>query len=255
VRVRFDFSLPEGKIILPVHYNHLVQAMIYKNISEQLADFLHSRGFVYHKRHFKLFTFSRLFGKFRLKKQGHHDSLMEFFSSLYFYVSSSFEEILREFAGRMVSGMAIRLGNQPLYLSSVQVMMPPLFESGMTTIKTLSPITLRSTLSGQDGTRKTYFYSPLDREFPRLIRENLVKKYIAFTGREPGDDGLDLRPLYFSPEKNFHPVRYKDAIIKGYSGIFQLSGGNELKQFAYDAGLGERNSQGFGMFDLWKQKE
>jgi CRISPR/Cas system endoribonuclease Cas6 (RAMP superfamily) len=27
-----------------------------------------------------------------------------------------------------------------------------------------------------------------------------------------------------------------------------------LLQFAYDAGLGDRNSQGFGMFDVWEEK-
>jgi len=59
VRVRLVFDAGEN-ITLPIDYNHLVQAMIYKNISNDLANFLHNRGFILGKRQFKLFTFSRV---------------------------------------------------------------------------------------------------------------------------------------------------------------------------------------------------
>lgn len=255
MRIRFDFELPGRKITLPINYNYLVQAMIYKNISERLADFLHARGFVYEKRQFKLFTFSKLFGEYRIKKRGPKETTIDFFSGFYFYLSSSYEEILQEFANRMVSGTTLILGNQQIYTSSVEVMLPPVFRNGVTTIKMLSPMTMRSTLQKKDGTKKTYYYSPLEKEFSSLVQKNILKKYYSFTGCHPENPGLEISPLYFSEKRNSHLVLYKDFVIEGYSGIFRLKGNAELKQFAYDVGLGERNSQGFGMFEKWEKEE
>lgn len=255
MRIRFEFDLPEGKIVLPANYNHLVQAMIYKNISEKLAGFLHSQGFVYEKRQFKLFTFSKLFGEYRIKKQASRGSTIEFFSRIYFYLSSSYEEILQEFANRMVSGTPVILGNQRIYTSSIQVMLPPVFADDFITIKALSPITIRSTLQRKDGIKKTYYYSPLEKEFPSLIRKNILKKYYSFTGWFPKNPEFNISPLHFSEKRNYHLVLYKDYVIKGYTGIYRLEGNPELMQFAYDVGLGEHNSQGFGMFEIWEEKE
>ena len=56
-------------------------------------------------------------------------------------------------------------------------------------------------------------------------------------------------------EKNYHPIIYKGSYIKAYSGIYELYGSDELKQFAYDVGFGERNCQGFGMFEIYKEKK
>ncbi|MGD2086372.1 MAG: CRISPR-associated endoribonuclease Cas6 [Candidatus Aminicenantes bacterium] len=255
MRIRFDFELPGGKITLPIHYNYLVQAMIYKSISERLAGFLHSHGFVYEKRQFKLFTFSKLFGDYRIKKRGPGNTMIDFFSGIYFYLSSSYEEILQEFANRMVSGTTLILGSQRIYTSSVEVMLPPVFKDGVTTIKILSPVTIRSTWQKKDGTKKTYYYSPLEKDFSPLIEKNILKKYYSFTGWHPENPELEISPLYFSEKRNSHVVVYKDFVIEGYSGIYRLKGSAELKQFAYDVGLGERNSQGFGMFDKWKKQE
>ena len=50
-------------ITLPVHYNHLIQAMIYQSLDDALAHWLHEEGFQCGKRRFKLFTFSRLLSR------------------------------------------------------------------------------------------------------------------------------------------------------------------------------------------------
>lgn len=255
MRIRFDFELPGGSISLPTNYNYQVQSMIYTNISDRLSDFLHKQGFEFEKRQFKMFTFSKLSGRHRIKKISHNRSIITFYSSLYFFISSPFEPILQEFANRMVSGTTVTLNGSRLFISSVQVLMPPVFNKGITTIKVLSPITVRSTLLGPDGGHKTYYYSPMEKEFSDLIRKNILKKYYAFAGQYPQDTDFAINPLYFSQKRNYHVIVYKDFVVKGYSGIYELSGNRELKQFAYDCGIGERNSQGFGMFDIWNGKK
>jgi CRISPR-associated endoribonuclease Cas6 len=242
-------------MVLPANYNHLVQAMIYTNISEKLAEFLHDHGFPFEKRQFKLFTFSRLLGRYRIKKNGSGKSQIVFSSNVCFYLSSPFEMILQEFANRMVSGMPVFLGNNRLFVESVQVLLPPVFNGKITKIKMLSPMTIRSTLRQGDGSAKTHYYSPKEKEFPRLIRENVLKKYYAFSGEIPSETEFLVTPYLFSVKKNLHHMSYKGFMIDAYNGIYTMEGSRELKQFAYDAGLGERNSQGFGMFEIWQERK
>jgi len=254
MRIKFEFDVPGNTITLPVNYNHLVQAMIYKNISPKLADFLHAHGFLHEKRQFKLFTFSKLFGNFRIQKNTDKHTLIRFNSPVHFYLSAPFGQILQEFANKMVTGISLDLGGTPLSLSSVEVLLPPVFKGKVTTVKTLSPITVRSTRLNEDGTKKTHYYSPLETAFSQHIRENLLKKYYSFLGQYPGNSEFHIRPFLFSERRNFHLVMYKGYVVKGYSGIYELEGNRELIQFAYDTGLGERNSQGFGMFDKWEKE-
>ncbi len=65
MRLSLRFQLDPGELILPLSYNHLVQAMIYSNIDNSIAHWLHDRGFAFGKRRYKLFTFSRLLSKKR----------------------------------------------------------------------------------------------------------------------------------------------------------------------------------------------
>ena len=259
MRIKFTFDLPEGKIELPIHYNHIVQAMIYANISDTLADFIHNEGFRFEKRTFKLFTFSRLMGKHRVRKA--HQNKNKAFSSttitydspLSFYLSSPYEDILQEFANRTVAGTSIRMGRHDIFIASVRVLFPPAVNESALKIKMLSPMAVRSTLYDKTGARKTYYYSPLEKEFPELISRNILKKYYSFNGCYPEDREFVIRPFLFAENKNLRKMNYKGFVIKAYDGIYELSGSKELIGFAYDCGLGERNSQGCGMFEVWEK--
>ncbi|MDI6840561.1 MAG: hypothetical protein QMD71_06925 [bacterium] len=68
MRITIILETEDRALSLPIHYNHIIQGFIYDNISKKLAKFLHQKGYIYGKRAFKLFTFSRLYGRFRLNK-------------------------------------------------------------------------------------------------------------------------------------------------------------------------------------------
>lgn len=73
MRISIRLESLDGELTLPVHYNHLVQGMIYQSLDQALAQWLHERGFQYGKRRFKLFTFSRLLSRHRrLDSKGNH---------------------------------------------------------------------------------------------------------------------------------------------------------------------------------------
>ncbi|CAN5788322.1 hypothetical protein BH23ACT11_BH23ACT11_10350 [soil metagenome] len=63
MRLRISLSSENGPLQVPVQYNHLLQGLVYHNLDRVLSEWLHERGHAYGERRFKLFTFSRLFGK------------------------------------------------------------------------------------------------------------------------------------------------------------------------------------------------
>ena len=48
--------------------------------------------------------------------------------------------------------------------------------------------------------------------------------------------------------KNKLVTKYKDYLITGWKGEFEIRGDAEVLDFLYQVGLGEKNSMGFGMF-------
>ena len=63
VRLRVSLEAEGGLLQVPIQYNHLLQGLIYNNLDRALLSWLHEEGHAYGMRRFKLFAFSRLFGK------------------------------------------------------------------------------------------------------------------------------------------------------------------------------------------------
>jgi len=235
----------EKDALLPVAHNHLVQALIYSNIDEKLANFLHEEGFVVGKRHFKLFTFSRLSGKVKfiskLKK-------FKIESPFGLVISSPVESFLPSLAENFIKSEELNLNGEQIFVESINVLPAPKLGSEVT-IKMLSPMTAYSTLQTSDGKKKTYFYSPLEQEFSELLKENLKKKHKALYKSESNGLSFSIEPIGIN-SKHQKIVEYKGTIIKGWMGKYKIKGSPELLKLAYDTGLGAKNSQGLGCFDV-----
>lgn len=226
-------------ISLPQHYNHLVQAAIYRSISPSLSLFLHEKGFTYGKRAFKMFTFSRLLGKYR----GEENNLL-FEGEIALHLSSPIERFIREMANTMVRRGLFKIGTKELSIMELKFPEEPKIGSEIK-IKTLSPVTIYSTLFTQNGKKKTYYYSPYEKEFSRLLSENLKKKFYVLSRKEI-KLGIKISPVKVRESV----VMYKDTVVRGWHGIFHLKGSISLIKLAYETGLGAKNSQGFGMFEV-----
>jgi CRISPR-associated endoribonuclease Cas6 len=239
MRVILRLSGDGDLIPIPQEYNHLVQAAIYNNISPSLSRFLHEKGFAYGKRMFKMFTFSRLLGKCR--KEG--DYLL-FEKDVALCLSSPIERFIEDIANTIIRSGAFRIG--PSKLSVVKLEFPdePKFRNNMK-IRTLSPITVYSTVFMQNGRKRTYYYSPYEDEFSILATENLRKKAYVLNKKKIKSD-VDVIPLKVMERV----VMYKDTIVRGWSGIFSIKGPISLMRIAYETGLGAKNPEGFGMFEV-----
>ncbi|MGC8935388.1 MAG: CRISPR-associated endoribonuclease Cas6 [Thermoproteota archaeon] len=241
MRVRINLRGRSKDLSFPLSYNPLIQAAIYSNVSPELSKFLHDKGFTYEKRHFKLFTFSRLFGKYKII-----GDRIYFEQEVSFFISSPVDQVVKEIAETLLKRGFLALGQNKLEVTNIYFPKTPELKNRIK-IKMLSPVTVYSTLLTPDGKKKTYYYSPFEDEFQNLIDLNAKKKYFLLSHRE-----VKSR-IRIEPEKVREVVvMYKDMVIKGWTGLFGLRGPKTLIKTVYEAGLGSKNPQGFGMFDLVK---
>jgi CRISPR-associated endoribonuclease Cas6 len=235
----------EGKdLTLPIHYNQIIQGMLYRSLSRLLAKFLHDVGFFHNNRPFKLFTFSKIFAeKFNI-----HNSIAYFKPPITIYISSAIEEVSKSFAETVLQREKIILNRQPLTLKSIEIMPKPKFNQ-INKIRTLSPITVYKTIEKEDGKKFTQYIFPEDPNFATLIKENIKKKYSIIKGIELGDFEFEIKPINYKVK----PLKYKDYIIKAVDGKFEIKTDPEILEAVYDAGLGAKNSQGFGMIEIMSE--
>lgn len=245
IQIELQFT---SHLTLPKFYNYMVQGFIYSLLNPFLRRFLHEEGYIYEKRKFKLFTFSRLFGKFVIE----NDSF-KFSPPVKFIISSPREEILQNLTEGLFKKQHLNLNQKEVIIQSVNVFPKPSFNTCVE-IKMLSPMTIYSTLSKSDGTKKTYYYSPFEQEFNMLLKENLKKKYKLIYGYLPKKFDFKITPLRVRPTDE-KIIIYKNTVIKAWMGIYKLQGTKRILELAYDCGLGCKNSQGFGCFDVVEYRE
>lgn len=233
-RLTFDCVRP---VSLPVQYNHIVQAVLLKWLRD---DTLHDGGYENEKRMYKMYTFSNLYGYYRYERASRRivflDQIQIYLS---FYDMSEHAIILKNIRE-----------NRGIELSGVQM---PLVDCSLVqetygeecVVKTLSPVTIHSTMQTAQGKQKTYYYSPLERDFSDMIRENLLRKYEAFHGYLPENQEFSIEPLNKKQLKEVH-IYYKNFAMRGWNGRFIMRGTDELIELALLAGIGARNSIGLG---------
>ena len=220
--------------------------MIYNHISPELGTQLHDVGHPYEKRSFKLFTFSRIDGIFRLDRDNQE---IVFSPPIKIIISSPLERFIYELGYFMITSDDLQLGNNLMTIAGMNIPSEKEIKPSEL-IKMLSPITVYSTLKTLDGKSKTYYYSPYEHEFSQLIENNLKKKYALIYGNIPDDNQTVLIKPVKVGKGSEKILNYKGTVIKGWMGIYSIQGAPDLIRVGYDTGLGSKNSQGFGCFEF-----
>ncbi len=243
MHLTIHFKHDKNDLVLPIHYNYLIQAALYNSIDPELASFLHEKGFLAGNRVFKMFAFSLLRGRFVLDKE---HKLIRFTDEVQLTVSSLVEEFCQSLVNILLSRGFIILGKTELTVEQVYAR-KFMVEKEEILIRTLSPIVLYSTLLRPDGRKYTCYFQPGEPDYNKLLNRNLQKKYRAFYGTEPPCKEIRTKAL---GNQRMSIINYKDTIIKGYSGRLLLTGSIDLLQLAVDGGLGGKNAQGFGCVEM-----
>lgn len=250
LKIKIESNEP---ITLPRSYNHILQAWLYKQISDPAYRlFLHNEGYRYENRTFRLFTFSRLRGSWEVDKE---KKQIIFDSPVYIQIASPLAPFMQQIAMSILMGEKSYWDKNAINVTGVEVLNDSLpNDKCIWKVRTLSPIVTYSTLI-EDEKKITRYYRPDEFPFQNLIKDNLRKKADLLHKYNPGDypalkGDFVIRPLFNPLKKGSTALYYKDFFIKGYMGDFELGCSKEWVKVALDTGLGAKNAQGLGMVEL-----
>lgn len=238
VEIYFDESHP---LTVPIQYNHYMQAMIFSWIkNKEYSAFIHDKGYQTEDKKYKLFTFSRINGLYRLDRE---NGTITFSKDISVTISSMSDE----FMGFLLNSVLLErhelhIGPANVIINHIELKETPVFEDTVF-VHTLSPCTVYSTLEN----KKTRYYSPLEEEYNESVRQNLIRKYTAYYGKGPKDTEFKMTPIGRVKQAK---VNYKNFHVIAYDYSMRMEGSEELKRVAYNAGLGAKNSQGFGCIEM-----
>ena len=228
------------RLELPIHYHHILQSVIYHNLKEEYrySDFLHQKGYSTEERQFRMFVYGLLKGKYEISNK-----TIQFRDEVSFQVRSADVRMLRILKDNLerngITYLNRHFDNLSLCLEDKVVTTEHIH------IRMLSPLCVYSTNS---ESKKTYFYQPNEQVFFKQVNANFQRKYKAYTGVEPVTD-IQISPIKVSARDKY-VTSYKGFYISGWLGEYELCGEAKYLDFLYQTGLGSKNAQGFGLFEV-----
>ena len=223
-------------VCLPIAHQQLIQGALYAAWRGSFPQ-LHDEGYDGAGQTFRLFTFSPIEGRYRV-----NGGEITFTGAVQLEVRSPVEDLLFALGQVLCDRRALRLGRNTLPLLDLRSEDHYLFDTPLT-VRMVSPLTLHKSLPGG----KTLFLAPGDEGFAAQLAANTAHKLAACgCGADPA---IALRPSR-PPRKRV--TRFKGIYLTGWEGDFILEGDPQTLCLLYQTGLGDRNSQGFGMFRILK---
>ena len=245
MRLTISFNPPDGFISLPVQHNHFLQACLYHCLGDD-SSFYHDSGFKCEKRAFRMFCFSRLLGRSVFDR---YSGTFRFSGGLRLIVTSPDRRFCSSLATGLLRAGAIHIGERQLPIESIETSEVQVIENQIV-VKALSPVVAYSTMTRYNGQKYTCYFAPGDPDYQGVVSDNLRRKHLAFVGSDVGkEDSVKIVPL---GDPRLSVVTFKGTVIKGYTCNLLMEGPMPLLQIAVDAGLGAKNSQGFGCLEVQK---
>ena len=227
-----------GNFSLPLNYRHHIQSMLYHALRTDPAysTSIHDGGNIAQNRHFKLFTFGQLEGKYRIA-----DRQICFPEGAALEIRSIHDDLLLRLFRYFTPGQHLHLGHsRPSVTHSF--LTNDIITTDSISIRTCSPIVAYVT----HPDNRTQFFSPEEPEFYTLVSINARRKWHALHGDSP-DFAFAIAPLENSHFRK-QVTLYKTTRLTAWDGQFSLQAPADVLNLLYHTGLGAKSSQGFGMF-------
>lgn len=227
-------------IILPIAANSTIQGLIYNMLKADgfYSHILHEEGNRIAGKSYKLFTFSEIKGRYII-----NDKKIIYKSDISLEIRSVAPYFIQLLFSYFSQNKLIHLGDNVLEITNVKIEDKKILNENII-IKTLSPIT--AYITNSDG--HTVYYSPKEQRFYDLIINNAKRKMQSYFKTDK-DFELEITPRQ-NTQFVKRATKFKDTFITAWHGEFHLTGTLETLNFLYETGLGSKNSQGFGMFQV-----
>jgi CRISPR-associated endoribonuclease Cas6 len=246
-----------------MQYHYHLQGFIYNLLKGSKYHHIHN------KEGYKFFCFSNIFPAMDLKENDLRTLIIsspdeEFISYLY--------ELMQQL---LIKIKEIKVGGMKFRIDSVNKLVAKLPNDQPFTLITGTPIVVRIPMEkykryvSEPPMNYDYIYwrfkQPVDL-FISQLENNLLRKYNEYYGfyvdYNPNDKNMTLPPFSIIQKFKFKKQVSTKILMKGIEQIiigtvwefeFESCNNKRLIQFALDAGLGERNSLGFGFMNLLRK--
>lgn len=237
---------------LPYNYQYEQSAVIYRILAQadkQYSLWLHENGYSANgAKRFKLFTYSPfIFDRVHsIPKAGCLNIIGEY---AVWYISFIPEKSTVEFIQGVFAHKQFTIGNKDCKVAfdivGVESMPTPSLSEEMI-FHTLSPICVKL----HEGEKTTYL-SPEEPQFTQGLLKGLVSRIGSITGKSLNSDTSNFEFTMIGNKSKSKLVTIKaktpqETKVRGYLCDFKLKAPIELMQIAYEGGIGELCSQGFG---------
>jgi CRISPR-associated endoribonuclease Cas6 len=241
MRLKISLASKNTNYKIPFNYNHILSAIIYRKIEDlDLASKLHS------SMGFKHFTFSQLSIHHRMiTKEG----IISKDGKFEFYISSPNDYLIQSMVDGFIEDQNVIFKGNNLIVEQVELLKKPSFKHKMQ-MKTMSPIIVRIKREIK-GKLKIWDMNPGELQFYTGLQKNLINKYTSFYNNYDGDEYVQIVPELKSVKRKRITINKNgtETHNRAYQMRFNINADPKLIEFAYDCGLGEKNSMGFGMIE------
>lgn len=265
MRLKITLKYLDGNQAIPINYQYPVSAAIYKIIGQaepEFAKLLHNKGYpTAHNRRFKFFTFSKLFFKERAAIS--YDKLiLQNDERPQLLISSPLDDsFIQNFVIGIFESQELPIGlrgvcHATFIIEQIETLPEPEFTNDVK-CKALGPISV----SVAGANKHPDYLKALDSKLSEVVKENLIWKYKTLYEVEPTDKSLNFEvdKQYIEKRGGENKVSKlikikegepEETSVRGFIVPFRLTGSMQLIKLAYQCGIGEKNSLGFGMFGL-----
>lgn len=239
---------------LPINYQYPLQGVIYHTLEKsdlEYSTWLHENGYQQDGKRFKLFTFSNLIvPQYGIDKQRERLIVKSDYVTLYitFLPERSTKQFIQGLFQQQTFQVADYISGAQFMVREIQVMPSLDYQQDMV-FRTLSPvcISLRNERGHMD------YLPPTDPRYELGILTGLLDRYNTIYSRP--FSGTPYCNLQLLSEPKSTLVRIKagtpnETRVRGYRYQFKIDLPEELMQIAYESGLGEKGSMGFGMIEM-----
>ena len=287
MRLHLTIRSVRGGSSIPLSYSYYLSTALYRWIeqsSPEYSAFLHDHGFPLDGtlRRFKHFCFSQLDVPKRRITNGRLQILSP---TINWYIGMPVEETLQHLVVGMFESREFYIEREEneFVVEQVETMPEPEWKSPMR-FRMISPLTV-SVPEERNGRLIPHYLQADDARLSDALRRNIVNKYRSlcrseWPARRNGSAGehsdhtitsdyqSDLQDTEFrctldekfitdrgGPEKISKLITIKqgrpdETKVRGFMCPLTIEGNPELIKFAYESGLGEKGSLGFGMLEV-----
>lgn len=173
------------------------------------------------------------------------------FKTAYFVISSLYTDIIKDITEGFSINPFFNLGNEkfvvllPENLKTKRIKPP-------CTLKTISSISINIEIPAKNGKLKSWALYPDDPRWNEQVTKNVIRRFTSYHNRPPTDTRFDITNVrYIKPHRITIGSGDRINYRRCSSTTFDVDGSEELINFAYEMGIGEALSIGFGCVIQW----